>query len=313
MLISFQEHIIKSSWNLFIPPLLTLLDDTSNRIRYRGLLLLSSLLPRFPKSLLEQTGLDSVFEEAVMPTLLYLPNLTPVEESVALLPAAYRALFVLGDVRFPLSSPPQYVGSLSLNGKTKEEKDYEAKKDCLKFLDRIMRQGVLTGYAHSSKHPAIAKILVQQIGVLVQKMGVHAVKHLKDMIPILSAVLADSFGALRPSLLFETVKTLQAMILNTWPRMSEQIHRVEVIKALVLCWKTINEDESTHTEAEQMVLGDLREEIGVAGRLLVKAVEGDFDMVTELRPIMEVDRALIESVFGITSTAARVKDEESMQ
>jgi len=96
-----------------------------------------------------------------MPTLLYLPNLTPVEESLVLLPAAYSALGVLCDVRF--------------DGGEKVNERFSA-------LDRVMRQGVFMGYNHASEHPAIMQVLLEQMKILVEKMGLHAVKHLKVLL-----------------------------------------------------------------------------------------------------------------------------------
>lgn len=92
---------------------------------------------------------------------MFLPNLTPVDESVPLLEGAYGCLIKLGDVLY----------------EQKEAENTEEKE--MKYWDRLMRKGVLMGYAHSSEHPAIANVLVQSMGKLVAKMGVHAVKYLK--------------------------------------------------------------------------------------------------------------------------------------
>src|ERR1700726_550864 len=67
-----QESMFQKNWHLCIPPLLTLLDDPSTVVRVRGLRILSDLLKRIPSKILQQTGLAEVFEDAVMPTLLFL-------------------------------------------------------------------------------------------------------------------------------------------------------------------------------------------------------------------------------------------------
>jgi hypothetical protein len=154
----FQESMFHQNWHLCIPPLLTLLDDPSTVVRVRGLHILSDLLRRMPSKVLQQTGLGEVFEDAVMPTLLFLPELTPVEESVSLLTSAYSALSSLGEVRYP----------------NKEERSNK-----MKFLDRIMRQGVLQGFIHSGDNVRIAELLVKEVATLFDSMGIHAVKYLK--------------------------------------------------------------------------------------------------------------------------------------
>jgi hypothetical protein len=150
--------MIHTYWHLFIPPLLTLLDDPSTIARVRGLHILREILDRIPPKVLQQAGLGEVFENAVMPTLLFLPTLTPVEESLSLLTSAYLALFSLGDVRY----------------RSKNEQS-----DKFKFLDRIMRQGVLQGFIHSGETVRIAELLFKEIITLFNSMGIHAVKYLK--------------------------------------------------------------------------------------------------------------------------------------
>lgn len=154
-----QKDIISESWPLFIPPLLTLLDDTSNRIRSQGLEILTLFLPKLDAKMLTQTGLGEVFEDAIMPTLLFLPSLTPIDESMALLGPAYQSLYALGEVRYT--------------------EDEAGKREKLKFLDRVLRKGVLMGYLHASEYTGIVEVLMHVMGGLVRGMGVRAVKHLK--------------------------------------------------------------------------------------------------------------------------------------
>jgi len=233
-------------------------------------------LPKLNSKLLAQTGLGEVFEDAVTPTLLFLPSLTPLEESLQLLPASYDALFVLADVRF-----------------TDDEAGHSSR---LKLYDRIMRKGVLTGYLHSNDCPAIVEILVTQISRILSKMGIHSVKYLKDILPILTTVLTDPFGPARPSLLLSGMKTLQAVILNCWPRIAlDKGHRMEVVKMLVLCWKNLSEGEE---DGKEKGLDEVKEELKVAGKLLVGAVEKEVDFRTELMPLFEADPGLVE-VFGM--------------
>lgn len=149
---------MNKNWHLCIPPLLTLLDDPTTVIRVRGLHILQDLLCRIPPKVLQQAGLGEVFEDAVMPTLLFLPTITPVEESLNLLSSAYLALFSLGYVRYQ-----------SKVGRGNE----------LKFLDRVMRQGVLQGFIHSGDNVRIAELLVNEVTTIFSNMGIHAVKYLK--------------------------------------------------------------------------------------------------------------------------------------
>jgi len=313
-----STDIMKEHWSLYIPPLLTLIDDTSTYTRSRGLSIISSFLPRLSPKVLIQSGLDSVFEEAITPSLMWLPTLTPLGESLEILSEAYRALGVLCDVRYPLpttsSSVPIPSNSkeiLKVDEKEKEEEEVKLKKERLKFLDRVMREGIFSAYTHSSENPDIMEILVEQMSILISKMGIYSVKHLKDILPILSTVLTDPFATAHGRLLLEAVKALQVVVLNGWPRMNEERHRNEVIKALVVCWKTVTEAlREKKDDEERKKIEELKGEIGVAGRLLVKAVESEIDIKKEMAPLMSVDGEMIEEVFGITARTSKSKEGE---
>jgi len=127
-------------------------------------------------TLLLQTGLADVFEDAITPTLMFLPSLTPVDESVQLLEPAYQALFTLGDI---LYRDTQLKSRATRDGAEKDKNEIEKKEKEFKFWDRVIRKGILTGYAHANEYPAIVEVLVRNLGVVIEKMGIKAVKHLK--------------------------------------------------------------------------------------------------------------------------------------
>ena len=149
---------IEANWPMIIPPLLALIDDSSARYKAKGCCLLSIFLRKCPPPLLRRTGLGEVFDNAVMPCLMYLPSLTDEVESLQLLTAAYPALFRLSSVRFT---------------------DAMQRGARIKALDRILRHGILQGYAHAGAHVRIAELLVHQIEELIKTMGIESTKHLK--------------------------------------------------------------------------------------------------------------------------------------
>ena len=146
------------NWPLIIPPLLALIDDTSMQYKVKGCNLLAMFLQRCPSLLLERTGLGEIFENAVLPCLLSLPSLTEEAESLQMLKAAYPALISLALVRFPGEKRPAAR---------------------IKALDKILRNGILKGYAYAGEHVQIAELLVYTMTILVNELGVESVKHLK--------------------------------------------------------------------------------------------------------------------------------------
>jgi hypothetical protein len=145
-----------------------------------------------------------------MPSLSWLPSLTPLGESLEILPAAYGALYALCDARYPApptpphSPSPLHVSSAFIpisnsNEKEKEQDEKErTKKERLKFFDKLMRQGIFAGCSYASSYPDIVSYLIEEMGNIVARMGIRSVKHLKDILPILCTALCDPFGVSLP-------------------------------------------------------------------------------------------------------------------
>lgn len=93
-----------------------------------------------------------------MPCLSHLPTLTEEAESLRILGAAYPVLIQLALVRFP------------------DDKKHAAR---IKALDRVLRNGIVKGYAHAGEYFKIAELFVYQITRLVEEMGIEFVRHLK--------------------------------------------------------------------------------------------------------------------------------------
>lgn len=153
-----DESSVQANWPLIIPPLLALMDDSSSKYKVKGCNFLAIFLQKCPSPLLERTGLGEILEDAVMPCLLSLPSLTEEAESLQMLTAAYPALISLAFVRFP---------------------GEEHKAARIKALDKILRTGILKGYAHAGEHVKVAELLVNEMTVLANELGVGFVKHLK--------------------------------------------------------------------------------------------------------------------------------------
>lgn len=149
---------MESNWPLLIPPLLALLDDASTVYKIRGCSLLTTFLRVVSPQLLERTGLDEVFQEALTPCLLYLPDLTPEAESLQLLRTLYPTLLTLVRIRFP------------------EEKDQGSKQ---KALDSIFRYGILKGFALAGGNVRISEFLIRRMSDIVNEMGLASCQHLK--------------------------------------------------------------------------------------------------------------------------------------
>lgn len=128
-----------------------------------GLHIMKEFLVKFPDNILHDTGLASVFEEAILPTLHFLPTITPEDESIELLSPAYQSLLLLAG---------------KLNARVKSGPN-TSQTPRARLLDRILRDGVLSAYFHAKEHVRICQLLFAVNMWLVKDMGINAVKHLK--------------------------------------------------------------------------------------------------------------------------------------
>ncbi|KAK0714934.1 hypothetical protein B0H67DRAFT_229057 [Lasiosphaeris hirsuta] len=220
-----HEQLIGKHWPLFIPVLLTLTDDNTTAVRCRGLKILTNFLAKFPSKTLRNAGLSQVFEDAIFPTLSYLPTLTPENESVQLLDPAFEALLCLANT----------MESTTPSGTTNHK---------IKLLDKMLREGVFSAYFHAKVHVHIVELLYRQLALILKQMGIYAVKHLKDLIPMISATLTDPFAPAAPAILRSAIKALQAVLAACWPRIPGSPWQDEIINALTLCWCNIHDDDT---------------------------------------------------------------------
>lgn len=80
--------------------------------------------------------------------------------------------------------------------------------------------------------------------------------------------------------------------------MSESVHYLEILKALCLCWANINEDSDQHN----MRLDSVKNELILAGTMLVKSIEATVDIRAELAPLLCIDGGL-GILFGFPEVA----------
>ena len=150
-----KANLIRDHWPLLTPILLTISDDQDTSIRRTGLRITADFLEKCPAKVLESTGIGGVFEDTILPSVLYLPSSTPAEESVKIMSEAYGALSVLVD---------------------KQPDTTDSTRRAL--LERIFRDGIFPAYEHASDHPMVVGALMSTTAVLLDKLSIFAVKHL---------------------------------------------------------------------------------------------------------------------------------------
>jgi hypothetical protein len=243
----FEEHI-----PLLVPPILTLIDDTSISFKIQGCRLLLQMLlhlsnaeghspaPLPAKELLRKTGLDDVFFEALMSCTLYLPTLTPEPESAVLLRKSYAALLALDAVRWPENDFPQGLTGKSPDANAMNQVERSKR---LSRLRQVMSKGLLGALHHiRMDHPRVAHVLITGMMPVLDALNVEAVRYLQDIIPVLNAHLSHPFATSSPSLLAATIKTYETVIRVCNPRID--VHYAKILEGPCACWYQIQNDGS---------------------------------------------------------------------
>ncbi|KAF7860416.1 hypothetical protein EAF04_008542 [Stromatinia cepivora] len=302
---SISPDILRTDevFSQLVPTLLILLDSPSNSIRIHALRLLPTLFSKMGAKLLIQTGLGDVFEDAIHPVLLFLPSITPVEDTLKLLPAGYEALYALCDAKWPEKEDVITIPISSLSSQTTNAPKSTAQLR-LAFLDRIIRRAILPAYTHCQEIPSVVEILILQIGVIIPKMKIFGVRHLKDILPIMTNTLINPFFPdMSPSLIIKTLQTLREVILVLWPRISMEEHRLLILQALGLLYCNIRSDSVGRFEEKERVDAEIMKELQETGKVLVAAMRGGEDEAKqafkqELDKLIKADGELA-SIFYI--------------
>lgn len=269
--------LVQRNWHAIVPPLLSILDDIDTEYKAQGCELLKLLLDKTSPEHLKRTGLGDVFEEALMPCLGYLPTLTPADESARLLSVAYPALISLSNTlntTRPSSSSP-----------------LQRSPQCLKLLDNLIRKGILMTFTYCPEHAKITTITTANLSVIFSHMGLDSVKHLSFILPMLSSILSHPFVTASPPLLLSSIKALQSVIMNAWPRMG--VYRMEVLKSVALPWIRMQEEGGDGNGFEE-----IKEECKLTVQVLKDSLSdsaAEFDK--EVAELVKVDKRL-EGLFS---------------
>lgn len=226
-----------------------MIDDSEVESRAKGCKLLTLLLQQMQQatgqdtfvssksiksseatSFLQRTGYHSVLADSLFPLLTHLPSLTPEQESTTLLSAVYPALFSLAhlvpaDTNTTPSNP-------STSSPTKTW-----------FLDKIVREGILHPLAHfptPSTYPDLANLILSQLPKMTDEMGIESVKHLADIITLLSSILQEPFALSHEALVLSTLQALRSSMQNAWPRIPR--HRGSIMMGLGTLWGRVVEE-----------------------------------------------------------------------
>lgn len=257
-----DRKTVEAKWQFLMPPVLKMMDDIDVEWKAKGCHMLSLILGvlRQPlsssssqkataqrsnsASFLLRSGYHNIFAEALMPMFTHLPSITPEKDSVTLFRAVYPALILLALLVY-------------------EESGKADSKEL--FLDRILREGILSPLGHfptPSMYPELATLIMSQVPVVLNHMGIDTVKHLPDLVPLLSAILQEPFALSHQALVASALEALQSVMLNAWPRIAG--HRGDMMMGLCLVWsRCLEEERKSGSEPVEKVKTQVKETVAM--------------------------------------------------
>ncbi|KAK8080862.1 hypothetical protein PG997_008680 [Apiospora hydei] len=265
--------LLARTWHMFTPVLLTLLDESETPLKVRALSIFGAFWSGCPPGLMDQVGLASVFEDAVFPAVHFLPNITPEAESRLILNAAYPALFQLAGLRKAAVDQDDDTATVALTTAQR------------KLLDRIIREGILTGYFHAKDHIQLTSVFCDKLSYAVNGMGILSVKYLKDILPMVSEIMTNPFGTKHTQSLLAAIQLLQAVLRCCWPRISG--HQNEIIRILTVCWLAIADEDAWASDNSTPTKEDLEAQMTKAAAMLSSIIRNNTD--DQEQPDMKLD------------------------
>lgn len=292
---ALKRSEIEARWHMLVPPILNMIDDVDVQWKTKGCHLLNVLLESLrphsamhtlakkvgnesTSNFLQRTGYHNVFADTLLPLFAYIPSLTPEVDAVLLVDKTFLAMTSL-------------ASHLPTDGSKGESR--------ARFLDKLVREGVFTPLAHfptPSTYPELATVILAHLRVLLGLLSIESVKHLPNTLPLLSAILQDPFILSHKTLTLSTLKALQAVILNAWPRIPAR--RGAIMMGLCLCWGRCMEEQGTADK--ETVVKNVRKELQETVAMLDAVMRGLEEQDTieqwevEKREVVEVSSAYAE-------------------
>ncbi|RDA82740.1 hypothetical protein CP532_6878 [Ophiocordyceps camponoti-leonardi (nom. inval.)] len=221
-----NPKFLADHWPGLLSILLRLIDNPEPRFRIKGLQILRCFLCKCPQRILTTTGIRKVFEDAVYPSLYFISGSVKEQEPAILLSEAYSVLLRLAD-----------------GGQAIEEKRHS--------LDRIIRDGIVTVYRHASDNPVAVQILMRNLAMTVSELGIHAVKHIQNILCLIESVTMESSVISRSSTVMAALEVLNAVLICCWPRFTEVSYADQAIRIAIVSWIALGDQEALDSSATE--------------------------------------------------------------
>ncbi|KAI1785351.1 hypothetical protein LXA43DRAFT_1038675 [Ganoderma leucocontextum] len=249
---------VEKLWHLFVPPIMTLLDDYEAKYKLRGVQLVSQLLEASPPDLLRRTGIDSLILNSLKTCMAFLQH----RETPNLIRATVPTSVRLTELTTAEGSAARFDQLCALLG------------------DDII--GNIWIYA--SNDPDALQASVDAIPTVVKALGVGTSRYLKGLIPqlVFPLIPAPDNGASIGSKL-SSLEALCVVIKACAPR----IHKWQgtILEAILKCWVDLP-DSNVEPEEQARLSDRCRSVCTLLARVCEPTVHKDYQRILSLDPAL---------------------------
>jgi hypothetical protein len=215
---------IRDNWWLISPTILNILDDHESPIKLRGVELLSILLDIVEPSFLLQTGLFSMFYDAIKPLLSCLPSLTPTDLSTQILEETYPTLIKL----------------------------FQCTSDEKKHLLDLVNVGIFSSLNQVRDNFKVLRVLMQKLAIIIGMLQNSTMMILPRLIYSIGMIISNPFIDADQELLSCILDCIIQLELNCWMRLSN--HRYDILGFALMAWPKANDDLKMKVAAVKILL-----------------------------------------------------------
>ncbi|KAH9894109.1 hypothetical protein C8Q73DRAFT_646729 [Cubamyces lactineus] len=248
-----DDRAVERFWHLFVPPIMTHLDDYQAPYKLQGVCLTSQLLQRAPPELLRRTGMDVLLSASLKTCLNFLHE----QETPDLIRASVSAQLRLIDVTTAAGSAMRFDQLCSLLGES--------------IIGNI--------WIYASREPEALKASVDCIPDIVKTLGIGAARYLKALIPqLVFPLIPAPENDASASYKLSSICALYAVIQNCEPRIYKW--RSTILEALLKCWVDIADSGVDDTETRA-----LKDELRAVCIALTRACRDSAPQITAIQSL----------------------------
>lgn len=109
----------------------------------------------------------------------------------------------------------------------------------------------------------------------------------------------DTFAPTSPANLLQVIKVLQATVTNCWPVLSEDRHRIELVRAMTVCWLHVNDELVSSGSQKNLQLGEAQQQLKTTAALLSKAMPAGSEFENDVLRLVTAEPKLAALLNGV--------------